>query len=95
MAAINYYRETLKILEDLHNSHPSFSLGRHLSTALSDYGDVWGMTNKEMLYALQKYQAEVEMNNVKAFSHEQFVDRVIKDAMDIDNILRDEDPDDN
>lgn len=95
MSAINYYKECLKLLDSLHISHPSFSLGRHLSTAFSDYGDVWNITNKEMLYALQKYQAEMDLNNVKTKSHEQFVDRVIKDAMDIDNILRDEDPDDN
>lgn len=95
MSTINYYKECLKILDNLHKSHPSFSLGRHLSTALSDYGDVWGMPNKEFLYALRKYEAEMELNNGKASSHEKFVDKIVKDAMDIDNLLNEEDQEDN
>lgn len=95
MSAINYYKETLRVLADLHVSHPTFSMGRHLSTALSDYGDVWGMTNKEMLYALQKYQAEIDMNSVQTRTHEQFVDRVIRDAQNLDTLLKEEDPEDN
>lgn len=91
---MNYYRECLKILDGLHNSHPSFSLGRHLATALSDYGDVWGVSNKELLYALRKYEAEIEMNHYKSTSHEQFVDKVIKDAKDLDHILDQEDGED-
>lgn len=94
MASLNYYKECLKVLDSLHTTHPTFSLGRHLSTALSDYGDIWGIPNKELLFALQKYEAEMELNTPNSASHEQFVDKVVKDALDMDHLL-DEEQEDN
>jgi hypothetical protein len=91
--AINYYGECLSLLSKLHQEHPSFSLGRHLSTALSEYGDVWGLSNKEILYALEKYQAEIDMENSSS-THDEYVDKVVREGMNLDTILDEEEDDD-
>jgi hypothetical protein len=55
-----------------------------LSTAFDGYGDMWGITDKEFLFALQKYQVNMELDN---FPNKEEIDKIIKDAMDLDNIL--------
>jgi len=37
-------------------------LGRHIATALDEYGDVWGLSDREILFALEKYKAELDMD---------------------------------
>jgi hypothetical protein len=64
-------------------------MGRHLSTALDEYGDVWGLTDKELKYALDKYKTQLEMDVQHTDDKE--IDDIIKQAMDLDNILKDED----
>jgi hypothetical protein len=90
----NYFKECLSVLERLHTAYPSFSVGRHLATATSDYGDVWGMTNKEMFHALQKYEMELTLNK-STLKHEEYVQTIIKDAMDMDVLTEEEDEDGN
>lgn len=85
------YEKALQVLQDLHKDFPTYNLGRHLSTALSDYGDIWGMTDKELLFALTKYKAEIEMDVPHTDDSE--LDKIIKDGMDLDNILKEEDED--
>lgn len=93
MATINYYKESVKLLTSLHKDHPTFSLGRHLATALCEYGDMWNISNKEFLFALQKYEAEMELNNDEK-PHEEYVNNIIKDGMNLDTILDEEDDED-
>jgi hypothetical protein len=45
---------------------------------------MWGITDKEFLFALQKYQMNMELDN---FPNREEIDKIIKDAMDLDNIL--------
>lgn len=92
--AANNYGECMKVLASLHKEHPSFTLGRHISTALADYGDIWGITDKEMLFALKKYQVELSMSDDKIVS-EDYVNKVIKEGMDLNTILDDPEEDDN
>lgn len=88
----NYYNKVLSILQQLHNDHPTYNIGRHLSTAFSEYGDIWGCTDRELLFALEKYQAELELD-VHHTSND--IDDIIKQGMDLDNILKEEDDDEN
>jgi len=90
MALLNHYGECIKVLVSLHKEHPSFTLGRHLATALSDYGDIWGISDKEMLFALKKYQSELGMTDDRIVEDE-YVNKVIKDGMNLDTILDDDD----
>jgi hypothetical protein len=84
-----HYNQVLKLLQELHSSYPHYNMGRHLSTALSDYGDFWGITDKELLFALTKYKSQLDMD----FPHtdESEIDAIIKDGQNLDSILKEED----
>ena len=59
----NYYNQIIHILQELHKGFPTYNMGRHLSTALDEYGcNIWGMTDKEMEYVLYKYKSQLEMD---------------------------------
>ena len=63
-------------------------MGRHLSTALADYGDFWGISDKELLFALSKYKSQLDMD----FPHvEEEIDIIIKEGQNLDTILKEED----
>jgi len=83
------YIQIIKLLTDLNTSFPQYNMGRHLATALDEYGDVWGLTDKELKYALDKYKTQLEMDVQHTDDKE--IDDIIKQAMDLDNILKDED----
>jgi len=52
MGRPNDYYRVLALLQQLHVSYPNYNMGRHLATALDEYGDVWGLTDRELLFAL-------------------------------------------
>jgi hypothetical protein len=85
------YQHSLHILQELHKDFPTYNLGRHLATALADYGDIWGLTDKELAFALEKYKAEIEMDVPHADDSE--IEKIIKEGMDLDNILKEEEGD--
>ena len=91
MSKKDQYQKALHILQELHKDFPTYNLGRHLATALADYGDIWGMTDKEIAFALDKYKSEIEMD--VPHPDESEIDRIIKEGMDLDNILKEEDSD--
>lgn len=78
----NYYKNIIEILSQLKEMYPSFSMGRHLSTALSDYGDMWGIPDKEILYALEKYRATLEMDVPHEVGDEE-LEQIIRDGMNL------------
>jgi hypothetical protein len=86
------YQQALKILEDLQKAFPTYNLGRHLSTALYEYKDIWGMTDREMVYALSKYKAEL-MQDIPHLDGSE-IDKIIREGMNLDTIL-DDDEDNN
>jgi hypothetical protein len=88
----SHYQEILTILSDLKTTFPSYSMGRHLSTALFEYGDIWGLSDKEVLFALKKYRAQIQMDIPHT---EGEVDQIISDGMDLKNILNNYDEEDN
>lgn len=88
MTKRDQYAQILNVLRDIHKDHPSYNIGRHLSTALDGYGDVWGLSDKEVLFALQKYKAELDMD-VPHSDNE--IEQIIRDGEDLENILKEED----
>lgn len=82
------YNQILHILQELHRDHPTYNMGRHLATALDGYGDIWGITDKELLFSLSKYQAQLELDVPHADESE--IDEIIKDAENLDTILKEE-----
>ena len=55
------YNKIIDVLKQLKKEHSTYTLGQHISTALDGY-DIWGMSDKEMLYAFEKYSAELEFD---------------------------------
>jgi hypothetical protein len=84
--------DVISILSELSRNFPAYNLARHLSTALEGYGDIWGMTNKEFLYALNKYKIELELDNYS--SSDDDIDNIIKQGMNLNTILDDEEEED-
>jgi len=87
----NYYRQIIKALERLQKAHPTYNIGRHISTALDGYVDLWGVTDKEFLFALQKY--EIELNMDVDHIDDQEIDKIIKDGMNLERMFLDEEED--
>ena len=84
----NYYRQIVKTLERLQKSHPTYNIGRHLSTALYEYNDVWGVSDKELLFALQKY--EIELNIDYPHVDEEELKEIIENGMNLGSMFSDE-----
>ena len=64
MGRPNDYYRVLALLQQLHISYPNYNMGRHIATALDEYGDVWGLSDREILFALEKYKAELDLEAV-------------------------------
>jgi hypothetical protein len=92
MRRASYYSQVLGTLQALHRAYPNYNIGKHLSTALDGYGDMWGITDREMLFALEKYKAQLEMDIPHADDDE--IDQIIKEGMNLDDILKDQDGED-
>ena len=91
MSRQNHYRQILQTLERLHKAHPTYNIGRHISTALDGYDDVWGVTDKEFLFALEKYELELNMDSPHIDEEE--IDEIIKDGMNLERTLFEEEED--
>jgi hypothetical protein len=89
MRKASYYSQVLTILQQLHAAYPNYNMGRHLATALDEYGDIWGLTDKEVLFALEKYKSQLELDVPHTDENE--LDQIIKDGMNLENILKEED----
>jgi hypothetical protein len=86
----NYYKQIINALERLKKSHPKYNMGRHLSTAI-DGSDMWGITDKELLFAIQKY--EIELNMDVDHVDEEEIEDIIKDGMNLERMFLDEEED--
>lgn len=91
MKPTTYYEHIISVLVELKKAFPSYNLGRHLDTALSDYKDIWGMTDKEMLYALNRYKSQLTFD--VPHTDESEIDKIVKDAMNLDTILQEDEED--
>lgn len=86
----SYFNQCIKLLQEIHKDYPSHDLSSHIATALADYRDIWGIPDKEFLFALEKYKSELEFNTVP----EKELDRIIKDGENLDTLFKDEEEDD-
>lgn len=89
MRTTSHYNKILQILQQLHAAYPTYNMGRHLATAFDEYGDTWGLSDKEMLFALEKYKTQLEMDIPHTDDSE--LDEIIKDGMNLENIFKEED----
>jgi hypothetical protein len=88
MRRASAYNQSLAILHELQKEYPQYNLGRHLATALDEYGDVWGVPDTEVLFALKKYRAQLNMDLNRSDSQD--IEMIIQDGIDLDNILKED-----
>lgn len=86
MKASIQYNKIIKALQTLHKTHPSYNMGRHIATALDGYPDIWGLTDREFLFALNKYIIELDMD----IPHDENIDDIIKGGLNLHSILDEE-----
>lgn len=69
----------MEILQSLHRAYPAENLGWHIALATSDYPDVSTISDKELVFAFEKYQTErsLDMTNLAS---EEFVKKIKDDA---------------
>ncbi len=91
MKTPNYYRQIIQTLVRLQKAYPTYNMGRHISTALDEYSDVWGVNDREFLYAIQKY--EIELNIDGPHIDEEEIEAIIKDGMNLERTLFEEEED--
>jgi hypothetical protein len=83
----SHYQQIISILERLKKDHPSYNIGRHISTALYDYDDVWGVSDKEFLFALRKYELEL---NIDVNHTQEEIDEIVKEGMNLNKLFLEE-----
>jgi hypothetical protein len=88
MKTPNYYRQIVQTFVRLQKAYPTYNIGRHISTALDEYSDVWGVSDKEFLYAIQKY--EIELNIDGPHIDDKEIEEIIKDGMNLDSMFEEE-----
>lgn len=86
----NNYKAILDVLLELHKDHPTYELGKHLSIALSEYKDIFAVPDKEILQALLVYQQEIAQ---EIDITDDYIDQIVKDGMNLDTILDENDDD--
>lgn len=79
----NHFKAIIALLQELHNKYPNQSVCTHLSTVLSDYGNYWGLADKEFEFALKKYATELELYS---FTQDKDLDRIIEEGKNLDKI---------
>jgi hypothetical protein len=84
MSKLTLYKQILVTLEKLHKAHPTYNMGKHISTAL-DGSDIWGVSDKELLISLKKYEANLEIDINHADDED--IENIIKDGMNLGGIF--------
>ena len=87
MRKATHYNRILKVLEELKKSHPSYNIGKHISTALDGH-DLWGITDSDFFSALKDYQEELSLD---VPHKEEDIDKIIKDGLNLSSVLDDDD----
>ena len=78
------FSQIITLLNELHKSFPKYNIGRHISTAL-DGSDLWGVSDKQLLAALQKYREEREIDS--PYTNERELDAIISDGLNLDHLF--------
>ena len=88
MRKVSAYNQILNLLHQLNKDYPNYNMGRHLATALDEYGDVWGLTDGEILFALTKYRTHLSMDFPRKEADD--IQKILKDGVDLDALFKEE-----
>ncbi len=89
----DFYGEILQELKELKKKYPSYDMGRHIATIVDDFGDIWGIPDKELLFAFTKYRAQLEMDVPHV--EDEDIQSIIEDGMNLSYTKDEEDEFDN
>jgi len=89
---MNYYAQIINVLNELKELFPKYNLGRHLETALDGHKDMWGLSDKDMLNAVNAYKQKLTIDSPHTDDSE--LAKIIKDGMQLHNILHEDEEDD-
>jgi len=84
----SHYEKILGVLVELKQAHPKCTMANHLATALEE--NFWGMTDKELYDALEKYKNKLSLDK---YHSENELEVIIKQGMNLHSILDDQDDD--
>lgn len=79
------HSQILEVLRQLKTKYPNQGIGKHLSEALVEYPNYWGMSDKEFLFSLERYVLELEENNPPP---EQELQQLIEDSSSLDKLRK-------
>ena len=82
----NFYKQILNVLEILKKEHPMYTIGWHISTAL-DGSDIWSVSDKDFLLMLTEYESKLNSDVI----HDEDVENIIKQGMNLNHILDEDD----
>ena len=85
----SYYNKCINILRSLNKQFPSMGIGRHIITA-TDGMDLWGISDKELFFCLERYKLEMEMD-IPHMYIEKDIDKIIEDGLHLERVLYEED----
>ncbi len=71
------FNKIIQIIKELHSKFPNQNILRHISDAISDQTTIWGIEDKDLLSALEKYKEDIY------FPTDDEVDSIIKDGRDL------------
>jgi exopolysaccharide biosynthesis predicted pyruvyltransferase EpsI len=72
----NYKKDVVKVLDRLSKNYPTQRLATHIGIALADYPHFDSISDKELYFALEKYECEKELD-------------ILSPSYDIDDIIED------
>lgn len=87
----SYYNQAIHLLQDLHKDYPEYNMGRHIATALDGYGDVWGLSDKELTFLLGKYKTRMDLDIPHVADGDAEIDEIMRGGMDLDSLFKEED----
>ena len=82
MAKENYTVKTLGLLKDLKKKYPTWDLSQHIAGALEGYSDIWGIKDKELFFAFEKYSQALELDH-----NAEDITTIIAGAMDLKSLM--------
>lgn len=69
---VDYFRKTMKTLEDLNKDYPGIEISKHLMLATN--GDIDFISNKELWTLLEKYKITLEMDHLVRNNENLFIE---------------------
>jgi hypothetical protein len=90
MGQTDQFKLVIKFLTSFHKEYPNHTMGRLFSGAFAEYGDTWGTSDKEFLFALEKCKTEMELN----LEPEEELARIIEEGKNLEKLFSESDEED-